>query len=316
MKVLFVCSGNNSSGISPIVLNQGNSLIKEGVELEYYTIKGKGFIGYLKSVFALKKYLKNKKFDIIHAHYFDSAVVPSLSFTKNYIVVSLMGSDVFVNIFNRFFIRIFNFFFWDKVIVKSDTLKVKSGLNDSAVIPNGVDLDKFELKPQIESKLKVGFDILKKQVLFVGNPDRFEKNYHLAEMAFKLIDYTNIELKVISNVNHNEIPYYLYAADVLILSSLWEGSPNIIKEALACNCPIISTKVGDIAWLFGNEPGHFLTSFEPEDVAKNIEKALLFVEEQGRTKGRKRLIELGLDSETIAKRIIEVYNKVLNSKCN
>ena len=62
MKVLFVSSGNNKFGISPIIKSQGLSLEKEGVEVEYFTINGKGFGGYIKSIPRLRKYVKKNKY--------------------------------------------------------------------------------------------------------------------------------------------------------------------------------------------------------------------------------------------------------------
>jgi len=56
-------------------------------------------------------------------------------------------------------------------------------------------------------------------------------------------------LKVVYNVKHEDIPLYLCASDVLISTSKWEGSLNIIKEAMACNLPIVTTDVGDVRWL-------------------------------------------------------------------
>ena len=106
------------------------------------------------------------------------------------------------------------------------------------------------------------------------------------------------------------MPVYLNAADVLLLTSKWEGSPNILKEAMACNCPIVSTDVGDVKWLLGDLEGHYLSSFDAVDFSKKIKQAFIFGK---RTCGRKRIYELGLDSENIADRIITIYNMVISS---
>lgn len=98
------------------------------------------------------------------------------------------------------------------------------------------------------------------------------------------------------------------AADVVLLTSLWEGSPNAIKEAMACNCPVVSTDVGDVREVIGNTEGCYISSFEPRDVAKKIQMALDFSK---RTNGKQSIIELGLDSKTVANKIINIYTKVI-----
>ena len=76
-----------------------------------------------------------------------------------------------------------------------------------------------------------------------------------------------------------------------------EGSPNLVKEAMACNCPVVATDVGDIKWLFGDEPGYFISDFTSEDFSRKIKRALDFSITTGRTRGRERILELGLDSK-------------------
>ena len=81
---------------------------------------------------------------------------------------------------------------------------------------------------------------------------------------------------------------------------------------MACNRPIVSTKVGDSEWIFGKTEGCYFARPESSDVIINIEKALDFSQANGNTNGRNRIIELGLDSETTARRVLKVYKKVLS----
>jgi len=308
MKVLFVCSGNSEFGISPIVKAQGESLKKNRVEIECFLIKGKGIYGYLKNILPLRKYLKNNDFDVIHAHYSLSAYVASLAGAKP-IVVSLMGSDVNSGIIAKLIIKIFNFIFWEKCIVKAESMKKKIGIKNSHVIPNGVDFEKFKEIDKEIAKEKINFNLQKKHIIFVANPDRYEKNFKLAKEAFNLLDDKSVELNVVCDVTHEMIPYYYYAADVLLLTSLWEGSPNVIKEAMACNCPIVSTDVGDVKEVIENTEGCYITSFESEDVAEKLKLALKFGK---RTNGRENIKHL--DSNIIAKKIIKIYEEVLEKR--
>ncbi|MBN1932421.1 MAG: glycosyltransferase family 4 protein [Desulfobacterales bacterium] len=189
-------------------------------------------------------------------------------------------------------------------------MKVNKYFQKAVIIPNGVDIDVFKPIDKKEAQKQVGFKS-KKNIVFIGNPSRREKNSRLAFDAFDLLEGSNLELNVVSGVQFKDIPYYYNAADLLLLTSLWEGSPNVIKEAMACNCPVVATDVGDVAWVMGNEPGYYLATFDPEDVAKKVLLALQYSESHGRTNGRQRIIKLGLDAETTAKRLISVYQATL-----
>jgi len=303
LKVLFVRSGNN--GIDPISQNQGESLIKEGVEVFFFDIIGHGITGYLGNIKKLRKRIKELKPDIIHAHYSMSAFVASLAGAKP-LVVSLMGSDVKSEKYFKLIIKLFNRFSWSNIIVKSEDMKNDLGISMVEIIPNGVDFDRFKPLNQQDCKTKLNWDNNKKQILFAANPERQEKNYKLAEAAFDLLNNDNYELKELVSVPNEQVPLYHNAADVVLLTSLWEGSPNVIKEAMACNTPIVSTDVGDVREVMRKTKGCYITTFEPENVAEKIELALSF---ESKTQGSENI--KNLDSRIIAKKIIELYKSIL-----
>ena len=143
MKVLFISSGNSVNGISPIIKNQGESLKDQGIDLDYYTIKGKGIFGYLKNIIPLKKILRKNSYDIVHAHYLFSALVASLAGVKP-IAVSLMGSDVKSKKYLIFLIKLFYKISWSGLIVKSEDMKSTINIKNVYLLPNGVDLNQFK----------------------------------------------------------------------------------------------------------------------------------------------------------------------------
>src|SRR5690554_3194169 len=125
MKVLFVSSGNcDLFEISPIIKSQGDSLKRIGVDLDYYSIKGKGILGYLRNIPDLRNEIKTGEYDLVHAHYSFSAILVSLA-TSIPVFVSLMGSDVQGSAFSRFVIRVFSYYKWRATIVKSEDMRQK-----------------------------------------------------------------------------------------------------------------------------------------------------------------------------------------------
>lgn len=182
------------------------------------------------------------------------------------------------------------------------------------VIPNGVNIEEFYPIAKDIAKEKINLNKNLRYIIFISNPNRPEKNYKLAVQAYNNLRLFDVKLLTVYDVSHSLLNYYYNAAECLLLTSYHEGSPNVIKEAMACNCPVVSTDVGDVRWLFGNEPGHFITTFDPQDVAEKIKDALDFSKKYGRSSGRKRIIELGLDVDTVAKKVINVYQFVLTNQ--
>jgi len=113
-----------------------------------------------------------------------------------------------------------------------------------------------------------------------------------------------LELKAYTR---EQVVLLLNAVDVILMTSFTEGSPQIIKEAMACNCPVVSVPVGDVPELIKNVPGCYLADYNANDVAEKIKQTLNF---GSRTDGRKRILDLGLDGETVAKRILQIYNSL------
>lgn len=322
MKVLFVSSGTRYAGPNPIVLAQGESLKRMGVNLDYFAITRKGAKGYALAIRRLRKALKKSSYDIIHAHYGLAAVVAFLARRREKLVVSFMGDDLVGS--NRpdgrltrvsLLMARFNAFlacnFYSFSVVKSPEMRKALNGKRAYSIPNGVDLQLF--RPESKSKARKLLDIPKEAslVIFVSKPDRAEKNFALAEQAVAQTGIPGIKLIPLFNLPQKELAHYYNAADVLLLTSFHEGSPNVIKEAMACNCPAVSTNVGDVRWVMGNTEGYYIASYDPGDFSKKIRLALEFSKKRGRTTGRARIVELGLDSATVARRIIALYQKVM-----
>lgn len=305
MKVLFVSSANRNGELNPVVLNQGHSLKKEGIEIEYYGVTGKGITGYLRNAGPLKKELKRLKPDLVHAHYALSGVIASLAGAKP-LLVSLMGSDVRGSIWQRIISRVFARYFWDACIVK--THEMKAVLRDERihVIPNGVDMNHFIPESKEKALIETGWDETAINILFPSDPDREEKNFGLAEEAVREMKDEKLKLRILRSVPREKVVHYLNASDVVLLTSRWEGSPNIIKEAMACNIPVVSTKVGDVEEIFDGTDGCYLVDSSAGDICAALRDAV----KKKRTDGR---VHIGhLDSGLIAGKISKIYSDIIS----
>lgn len=324
MKVLFVSSGSCGQNQNILVDKQSFSLSRQGIEVENFYISKKGIIGYITESFRLRKFLPRDSY-LIHAHYGWCGVTAYIAklFSHSKLVVSFMGDDLIgevgnngrythFGVFTATLNKILSKYVYDYTIVKSKVLADKLFFHTNyEIIPNGVDLKQFFPVDKSEARRILNLDQNKIYLLFAANPNRNEKNYTLSKCAFEKLGRDNVELLVIYDKSAMELNLFFNAIDCLLFSSIHEGSPNVIKEAMVCNCPIVSTNVGDVKWIFGRTEGCYLSSYKIDDFAEKIRDAIEFSNQKKRTKGRERVIEIGLDSEAIALKIIDVYKKIL-----
>ncbi|MGP0591606.1 glycosyltransferase [Nitrospira sp. T9] len=198
------------------------------------------------------------------------------------------------------------------IIVKSrnllDALPRGIPMSKVKIIPNGVNLDRFRLLDRDECREQLGWTSKYFHLLFPTNSGDPCKRYFLAKAAIEIIRKKGIqtELHQLCGVPHNEVPLWLNASDAIILTSLHEGSPNIIKEALACNLPIVSVDVGDVKERIQKIEGCYIAMPDPDDLG---EKLQLVQAGKQRVSGRCSMQELSL--EKVAIRLRNLYEELL-----
>ena len=309
MKVIFVASGNKSVGtVSAFVQSQFESLRREGLDMVLFPVRGKGWRSYARAIRGLRSVVRKERPAIVHAHYSVCGVVATLAamFTPAKVVVSILGSFPH-NGFKLRWVRFCIKHVWDATIVKSQRTADQLGVS-LPVVPNGVNLNQFVITPQREARAACGFADGKKYVIWCSDPSRVEKRFSWAQEAVSRLHDDSVCLYPVYNKPHDEMVKYFCAADLMLLTSESEGSPNVIKEAMACNCPIVSTDVGDVSWITHGVDGTFVAPCgDTEGIALCIRQAL---QRGDRTNGRDRIVEYGLTTETIAKKIMSIYESI------
>ena len=264
--------------------------------------------------------IKDFEPDVIHAHFGWTAA--SLKPTDIPMVVSFCGGDLngeSGSIFRQIKyilgrqLSILASFRSAHNIIKSKTMLQylpKDHMTKTSVIPNGVDMSLFTDGNKAEAKGRMGWAKGKK-VLFAGRPDDPTKNFTLAKAAIdaakKVIP--DLTLESPKGVSHSDMPIILNAADVLLITSKKEGSPNIVKEALSCNLPVIAVPVGDLEWLLEGLQCSIMCKYDAKEIATAMIK--LFNNDcPSRPEGRKKLLDMELDSALVAGKLIDIYEQV------
>ncbi|MBZ5515187.1 MAG: glycosyltransferase [Acidobacteriia bacterium] len=272
---------------------------------------------YLRAMGELRRKLRQNHYDLIHAHFGLAGWVARCQ-GRAPVVVSFMGDDVLgrpkrsgrITLYG-WFLRISSFLLArmvSAVIVKSPQMKSRLRLDSAHVIPNGVDLELFRPMDQGAARRALGLDLKKKFVLFPYNPAEERKRFDLIEAAVGRARETVPELEILraQGVPRERMPLYMNAADVLVLASVFEGSPNAVKEAMAVNLPVVTVDVGDAAELVGPTEGCYLV---PREVQAIREKVVEVCHRGGRTRGREWIARLSM--EKVAREIVEVYARLL-----
>ena len=200
------------------------------------------------------------------------------------------------------------------IVVKSKNLEraLPSRVESSRVfvIPNGIDLDLFSPLDRQACRARLGWRDGIFHVVF-STPRHSDANKRLG-LAKGAIDFLNsgglpAELHVMLEVPHSEVPMWLNAADSVLMTSHHEGSPNIIKEALACNRPVVSVDVGDVRERIQGIEGCFIAEPDAEDLAQKLK---IVASGPGSVASREKMQALSI--EAIARRLAMVYEAVTN----
>ncbi|MHB9285885.1 glycosyltransferase [Halobacteriales archaeon Cl-PHB] len=237
----------------PFFEQQEQVLRDQGVDVTTVTVPGTwdpedgttrsplDYVRFCKTVFDASP----REYDVVHANYGLTAPA-ALAVPGPPVVVSLWGSDVFGRFgrVSQVCARLA-----DAVVVMSPEM-AEAVEADSYVLPHGIDLSRFEPMATGAARAELGWDPDAHQVLFPYSPSREEKDYPRAERVVAAVDDRRdapVRLQVVTGVAHDRVPIYMNAADAMVLTSTHEGSPNAVREALACNLPVVATDVGDVA---------------------------------------------------------------------
>jgi glycosyltransferase involved in cell wall biosynthesis len=261
--------------------------------------------------------------DLVHAHFGYCGWLAKVAAGKP-MVISFMGDDLLGTAMpngnmSRFSMAMVRGNRWlarqaDAVIVKSaEMARVLAPLH-ARVIPNGVDLDSFQPMSRAMAQTQLQLNDGRRKVLFPGNPDCPVKDFPLASAAVEVTAkmlHQAIDLVPLWNVDPSQVPLYMNAMDAMLMTSISEGSPNVVKEAMACNLPVLSVPVGDVHELFEGVPGYVRCERDPVEIGRRLAQMLL---QPQQVEGRQAIVDKRLDLASVALCVIDVYEAVLRRR--
>jgi len=324
MRILMVTPelpGPGRPGTMAPTARQIESIRRLGVDVNVLEVRGVKRLKYLQRLGDL--YALTPSVDLVHAHYGYCGWL-ARSQTSRPIVISFMGDDLLgtpdvtgrIGGFSRCVVQADRWLAHavDAVIVKSaDMARVVAPVRVH-VIPNGVDLQMFRPLDMDGAKARLGLSAGTCYVLFPGRPEEPRKAFPLAqavaaETARRI--GAPIELLPLGRVEPDQVPLYMNACSAMVLTSFLEGSPNVVKEAMACNLPIVAVPVGDVSELLH---GVDRCATGPRDVGALSAALADILRNAARSNGRSAVEQKGLDLGSVARKVVDVYEDVLSRK--
>ena len=327
IRVLMITSEWPEPGVnvtSHFIKRQADFLAAAGIDVTVLPFKGrKNPLNYLRNWARLQARLNRERYDLVHAQFGQSGL---LALPKRLpLVVTFRGSDLLgtvsekngrhrkIGALHQYLSRLVATQA-DAVVVVAEHMKSQLPPSIKAhVIPSGLDLHLFQPTDKGTARKQLGLPEDERLVLFVGRPSQGRKRFDLAERAMEILNKSLPARLVVGwRVPHTDIPLYMSACDALLFTSMQEGSPNVVKEALACNLPVVSVPVGDVeSRLKGVEGCALCADDEPQTIAAALNGVLA---RGGRTNGRETV--LALDENVTTEQVIEIYRTILSREAS
>ena len=305
MKILIVASYNQQR-FAPFVREQVAALVHSGCEVEWFGVTGKGIRGYLSALPALRRKIEVFSPDVVHAHYGLCGLLANMQRLVP-VVTTYHGSDINEKL-PRVFSKVAMLLSAWNIFVSRRTMFLAHPHKSYSLLPCGIDLAASQLTDRQRARAEMHLSQDRRYVLFAGAFDNHVKNSPLAKATVAELNDENTELLELKGYTREQVTKLMCAADALLLTSFTEGSPQVVKEAMACGCPVVSVDVGDVMERLSGVDGCYVAETRSsQELAGLLRKALAF---NGRTKGRDKIIADGMDNKQVAKSLMDIYQSI------
>ena len=318
MKILYITNMYPSS-TNPnygIFVKEQICAIQEVQDIKYdvYVINGKkSKLNYFKSIYEIHKAISKCKYDLIHIHFGLSAFFLLFFKPDIPVILTLHGSDIqsgqrkYLQVITKWILRK-----TDKVIVVNENMVdvTKRYISDIHLIPCGVNTRLFCPQNEKEEKEDSIYHII-----FPSSRNRYIKNYPLFKATCEILKdkyKLKIECHYLEGLSREEVANLYRNSDLMLLTSISEGSPQVVKEAMASDLSVVTTNVGDVMYLLSGVANSYVAPKPESEQLAQLAYQSLTNKVQGLSP-REKLLSLKLDDNTIAQKVLSVYSQVTHT---
>lgn len=309
-------------GFGAFVADQMDWVARSGIDVAIEFIDGRGDrSAYLRGLRQVRRRASRDRFDVVHAHY--GLVGFLASFQPLPLVVSFCGDDLLgtpdgvrgitpmsrlQRALSRYAARQAQ-----EIVCKSDQLRAalprRRDRTRAHVLPNAVDTTRFRPGDRSAARRRLGLHPSEPLVLFPHTPGVARKRLDRAQAAVAALERRGVaaRLWMVQGVPHAQMPEYYHAADCLLLTSEQEGSPNVVKEALCCDLPVVSVEVGDVRRWIEDSRGSVLVAPAPDAIADGLERVLTQPTSPNGDRVRERL-----SAARMTQQLIDIYQSAID----
>ena len=318
IRVLAVIPGNERGSNFIFARRQVQSLVAMGLPVQTFYLKSRTSLPIVfREWLRLRRSIAEFAPAVVHAHYGTVTSFLCIFATARPVVITFRGSDLnpvpghgFLRNWISLLLSQISALRASKILCTGDRLRHRLWWRKekAIVVPSGVDLKLFRPLRREEARRILGWGVAEKVVLFNSGKAPLLKGLPLAENAISVAEAKLGPLRFVKldgDIPPEEMPLYLNAADCLILASESEGSPNIVKEALACGLPVASVDVGDVA---ARLDGVLPSRVVPRDATSLGQAICEILMTPQRSNGREKV--LAYSDDKIAGIIRDIYERV------
>ena len=323
-KVFWIHTFDPEVKNSGIFMHQSKKkLVDKGVDIELLFVGKYNLISYSKNFILFFFKILFTKNCIVHAQYGSFCAFFTVFLPSSKKIISLRGSDFYrMNYKTKMenyktktavFLTLITLTFFKKIITISEKMKKDLEKNygfESITLTDAPNPEFIYKIDKNTAKRKLSLNDKDIYVLFSSIDLKNEiKRTDLALKSIKKAQSKNqkIKLLTLNNIDYKDVNLYINACDMILITSVYEGWPNIVKEGLVCEKPFISTLISDLPEIAKKENDCFIVNPNINEISKHL---LMLADKISNNELNTNKLPSYINNSDFSNNLIKLYNEI------